>query len=67
MTGSRRWPNGESLPDAPATNREDAKARYLQALDWDPFPEIPDALLNSADICDYVRVTGMIHPFNPPI
>jgi deoxycytidine triphosphate deaminase len=30
---------------------------------WDPFPEIAPALLNSADISDYVRVTGMIYPF----
>ncbi|WP_454703694.1 dCTP deaminase domain-containing protein [Schumannella luteola] len=31
----------------------------------DPFPEIPPALLNSADFIDYVAATGMIYPFNP--
>jgi len=31
----------------------------------DPFPEIPAALLNSADIEDYVRTAGIIDPFDP--
>jgi deoxycytidine triphosphate deaminase len=31
----------------------------------DPFEDIPPALLSSEHICDYVRVTGMIHPFYP--
>lgn len=30
----------------------------------DPFPSIPPALLNSADIQDYVRATAMIDPFS---
>lgn len=30
----------------------------------DPYPDVPSALLNSADIKDYVRVTGMIYPFH---
>lgn len=30
----------------------------------DPFPSIPAALLNSADIKSYVDATGMIHPFH---
>ena len=33
--------------------------------DKDPFPEIQPALLNSADIADYVLRTGMIWPFDP--
>jgi deoxycytidine triphosphate deaminase len=37
------------------------RAQKFQAVD--PFPEIEPALLNSADICDYVAATGMIHPF----
>ncbi|MDE2498564.1 MAG: hypothetical protein KGL56_00100 [Alphaproteobacteria bacterium] len=32
-------------------------------IDNDPFPDIPAALLNSADIEDYVAQIGMIHPF----
>jgi deoxycytidine triphosphate deaminase/cell division protein FtsB len=31
----------------------------------DPFPSILPALLNSADIDDYVSATGMIYPFDP--
>lgn len=30
----------------------------------DPFPSIPPALLNSADIADYVIATQMIDPFD---
>ncbi|TSA19012.1 MAG: hypothetical protein D4R74_00305 [Betaproteobacteria bacterium] len=38
-----------------------ANAAYLAT---DPFPSIPPALLNSADIEDYVRATGLIDDFN---
>jgi hypothetical protein len=31
----------------------------------DPFPDIQPALLNSADIYDYIAETGMIAPFYP--
>lgn len=47
-----------------ATSDSDAKKRYLLAKKSDPFPEIAHALLNSADISDYVRVTGMLYPFH---
>ena len=30
-----------------------------------PFPGVPAALLSAADIEDYVRITGMLHPFYP--
>lgn len=33
-------------------------------LTKDPFPSIPQALLNSADIEDYARVTGLLDPFD---
>lgn len=42
---------------------EDAQAAYLKWKKRDPFDNIPPALLNSADIEDYVRLTGMIYPF----
>ena len=42
-----------------------AESLYLEHKDKDPFPLIPPALLNSADIADYVLRTGMIYPFNP--
>ncbi len=41
----------------------EAAARYNLWKSKDPFPKIPPALLNSADILDYVATTGMIHPF----
>ena len=47
-----------------AQSDDEAKARFLIAKSTDPFPEIADALLNSADIYDYVRITGMLFPFH---
>jgi len=46
-----------------ATDAE-AKAKFEAYELLDPFPDIAQALLNSADISDYVRVTGMLFPFN---
>ena len=37
------------------------RAAFFKSVD--PFEGIPPALLSSEHICDYVRVTGMIHPF----
>jgi deoxycytidine triphosphate deaminase len=48
-----------------AASDEDAQARYEKWRSLDPFPDIPPALLNSADLQDYVSATGMITPFNP--
>jgi deoxycytidine triphosphate deaminase len=48
-----------------AKSDEDAKLKYHQHKSRDPFPEIDTALLNSADIEDYVAATGMIYPFDP--
>lgn len=50
-----------SLP----TSEEEAEERFRDWQNQDPFPTptIPAALLNSADIIDYVTVTGMIFPF----
>ncbi|MEW6247207.1 MAG: hypothetical protein AB1555_10910 [Nitrospirota bacterium] len=47
-----------------ATNDSDAEARFGLAKTTDPFPEIANALLNSADVYDYVRITGMLYPFH---
>jgi deoxycytidine triphosphate deaminase len=48
-----------------ANTHEDAERKYVKYRDLDPFPQIPPALLTSADIMDYVAATGMLHPFNP--
>lgn len=49
------------LPYA-ATDQE-AQARFAGTRSIDPLPSVPVALLNSADIIDYVIATGMLHPF----
>ncbi len=43
---------------------EKAEEAYRKWKDKDPFSQIAPALLNSADIEDYVRLTGMIYPFH---
>ena len=40
-----------------------AESRYEKWRQIDPFPAIPPALLNTANIYDYVCKTGMICPF----
>jgi deoxycytidine triphosphate deaminase len=47
-----------------ATSEAEASARAAKFLAHDPFPSIPLSLLSSAEIHDYVRVTGLLHPFN---
>lgn len=41
-----------------------ASDRFESTKSRDPYPEIPCALLNSADIADYIAETGMIDPFH---
>jgi deoxycytidine triphosphate deaminase len=53
--------NYAGLPESDAV----AAARFSLTRHRDPFPDIPASLLNSADIYDYVRLTGMLHPFSP--
>jgi deoxycytidine triphosphate deaminase len=47
-----------------AKSDDEAAQRFEQRKSQDPYPEIIPALLNSADIFDYVALTGMIHPFD---
>jgi len=54
----------EDLERLTSSDKE-AAARYEEYKSTDPFPDIVPALLNSADIFDYVVTTGMIHPFYP--
>ncbi|MGV7096819.1 dCTP deaminase domain-containing protein [Desulfovibrio sp. QI0434] len=48
-----------------AISDQEAGERFERFKSIDPFPEIFPALLNSADILDYVAATGMIYPFDP--
>lgn len=47
-----------------ANNDNEAKSRAAKYAKSDPFPSVPVALLSSAEIYDYARVTGMIFPFD---
>jgi len=40
-----------------------ASQKQLKWATEDPMPDIAPALLNAADIADYVHLTGMIYPF----
>lgn len=60
-------------PDAPAPHRPDlpkddqeAEDRFEQHRSEDPFPSIPPALLNSADLLDYIAKVGMLSPYEIP-
>ena len=46
---------------------EDAEERFQKWKDQDPYPEILPALLNSADIHDYIKTTGMVDPYDPTL
>ena len=50
------------LPDFP-TNDVDAEARFERFRHTDPFPDVRPALLNSADLLDYVATVGMLSPY----
>jgi len=47
-----------------APSEEEAEKRFAATRSSDPFPDIPPALLNTADFLDYVVETGMVHPFD---
>lgn len=49
----------------PSFDDDEAKARFKKTKSTDPFPDIAPALLNSADIHDYIEATGMISPYYP--
>lgn len=53
----------EDYPDLAQTD-EEAQGRFERTRGVDPFPQIPPALLNSADLYDYVRSAGILHPFD---
>ncbi len=42
----------------------EAARRFESTRSADPFPDIAPALLNSADLLEYISATGMVHPFD---
>jgi deoxycytidine triphosphate deaminase len=64
MTGpSSAEPPVIALPPF-AGNDEEAARRFERTRSADPFPDIAPALLNSADLLEYIAETGMVHPFD---
>lgn len=47
-----------------ASSIQEAQTRFKEFELADPFPSITPSLLNSADIADYIRATGMIYPYD---
>lgn len=60
MTGSKNDENQMKRP-------EDAEERFQKWKKKDPYPHISPALLNSADVHDYVQTTGLIEPYDPSL
>jgi deoxycytidine triphosphate deaminase len=57
--------NNINQPLSPfAQTDKEALERFDKYKSKDPFLEIAPALLNSADIYDYVAATGMVYPFD---
>lgn len=54
----------EQLLEVNTYLQNDPEDKYNDFAEFDPFPDIPDSLLNSEDIIKYVLTTGMIEPFN---
>jgi deoxycytidine triphosphate deaminase len=50
-------------PLFPTNDDDEAEGLFRANARPDPFPNIQPALLNSADVFDYTRVTGMVCPF----
>ncbi|HTW72115.1 MAG TPA: hypothetical protein VME47_19680 [Acetobacteraceae bacterium] len=48
-----------------ASDEHEAELRAQLFRIVDPFPTVPPALLSSAEIADYARVTAMLFPFFP--
>lgn len=48
-----------------AQTEAEAEDRFRSYRSCDPFLDIKPALLNSADIYDYIAATGLIYPFDP--
>jgi deoxycytidine triphosphate deaminase len=50
--------------DRYAPSEDEARSRFSVWRAVDPYPRIEPALLNAADIADYVAAAGLIHPFD---
>ena len=48
-----------------ASDNDDAARRAAMFAHQDPLPSVPCSLLSSAEIHDYMRLTGMLHEYYP--
>jgi len=62
MASGQPEPAVLSLPEF-AVSEQQAVERFEATRNWDPFPLVPPALLNTADLLEYIAATGMLHPF----
>lgn len=46
-----------------AQSEHEAESRFQATRHEDPFPDIAPALLNTADLLEYIAATAMVHPF----
>jgi len=60
-------PPFENLPTALTGDSAQIEARekFERWKDIDPFPKVAPALLNAADIDDYMRAAAMVFPYDP--
>lgn len=63
MAGEVPAPEPIKLPNL-ADSDDEAARRFAATRGTDPFPDVDSALLNTADLLDYIAATGMVHPFN---
>lgn len=47
-----------------ARSEDEAESRFQATRHHDPFPDIAPALLNTADLLEYIAATAMVHPFS---
>jgi deoxycytidine triphosphate deaminase len=64
MRRRRRPPSAAPVMPPFASTPEEAEGRFEHWRRIDPFPAVVPALLNSADLLDYVATVGMLHPYN---
>jgi deoxycytidine triphosphate deaminase len=65
MPYSKLMATAASTPGFPTfpSNDGEAESRFNRWRTVDPFPDVPPALLNSADLLDYIATAGILHPF----
>lgn len=53
----------EYIRDILPSSDKEAEERFEKWRQRDPFPDVKPSILTSAQFCEYIAKTGMIHPF----